>query len=85
MLIAVEKVKFIASFIIIFGTLSFAISPSYSRVAAESVGDLAREERERPETEARKIEWESVSGVTMGWLLRLVTGAPLVVGGPRQF
>jgi len=22
------------------------------------------------------------SGVTMGWLLRLVTGAPLVVGGP---
>jgi len=22
---------------------------------------------------------------TMGWLLRLVTGAPLVVGGPRQF
>ena len=24
-------------------------------------------------------------GVTMGWLLRLVTGAPLVVGGPRQF
>jgi len=25
------------------------------------------------------------SGVTMGWLLRLVTGAPLVVGGPRQF
>jgi len=21
----------------------------------------------------------------MGWLLRLVTGAPLVVGGPRQF
>ena len=26
-----------------------------------------------------------ISGVTMGWLLRLVTGAPLVVGGPRQF
>jgi len=25
------------------------------------------------------------SGVTMGWLLRLVTGARLVVGGPRQF
>jgi len=25
------------------------------------------------------------SGVTMEWLLRLVTGAPLVVGGPRQF
>jgi len=25
------------------------------------------------------------SGVTMGWLLRLETGAPLVVGGPRQF
>ena len=25
------------------------------------------------------------SGVTMGWLLRLVTGAPLVVRGPRQF
>jgi len=25
-----------------------------------------------------------ISGVTMGWLLRLVTGAPLVVGGPRQ-
>jgi len=25
------------------------------------------------------------SGVTMGWLLRLVTRAPLVVGGPRQF
>ena len=25
------------------------------------------------------------SGVTMGWLLRLVTGAPLVVGAPRQF
>ena len=25
------------------------------------------------------------SGVTMGWLLRLVTGGPLVVGGPRQF
>ena len=24
----------------------------------------------------------SSSGVTMGWLLRLVTGAPLVVGGP---
>jgi len=23
--------------------------------------------------------------LTMGWLLRLVTGAPLVVGGPRQF
>ena len=22
------------------------------------------------------------SGVTMGWLLRLVTGAPLVVGAP---
>jgi len=26
-----------------------------------------------------------VGGVTMGWPLRLVTGAPLVVGGPRQF
>ena len=25
------------------------------------------------------------SGVTMGWLLRPVTGGPLVVGGPRQF
>jgi len=25
------------------------------------------------------------SGVTTGWLLRLVTGAPLVVGTPRQF
>jgi len=25
----------------------------------------------------------TASGVTMGWLLRLVTGAPLVVGGPR--
>ena len=25
------------------------------------------------------------SGVTMGWLLRLVTGAPLVLGGRRQF
>jgi len=25
------------------------------------------------------------NGVTMGWLLRLVTGGPLVVGGPRQF
>ena len=25
------------------------------------------------------------SGVTMEWLLRLVTGASLVVGGPRQF
>ena len=25
------------------------------------------------------------SGVMMGWLLRLVTGAPLVVGAPRQF
>ena len=24
------------------------------------------------------------SGVTIGWLLRLVTGAPLVVGGPRH-
>ena len=23
-----------------------------------------------------------ISGVTMGWLLRLVTGAPLVVGAP---
>ena len=23
-----------------------------------------------------------LSGVTMGWLLRLVTGGPLVVGGP---
>ena len=28
---------------------------------------------------------EGDSGVTMGWLLRLVTGAALVVGGPRQF
>jgi len=27
----------------------------------------------------------AVQGVTMGWLLRLVTGGPLVVGGPRQF
>ena len=27
----------------------------------------------------------ATSGVTMGWLLRLVTRAPLVVGGPRQF
>ena len=26
-----------------------------------------------------------LSGVTMGWLLRQVTWAPLVVGGPRQF
>jgi len=26
-----------------------------------------------------------LSGVTMGWLLRLVTGARQVVGGPRQF
>jgi len=26
-----------------------------------------------------------LSGVTMGWLLRLVTGAALVVGAPRQF
>jgi len=25
---------------------------------------------------------ETNSGVTMGWLLRLVTGAPLVVGAP---
>ena len=25
------------------------------------------------------------SGVTTGWLLRLVTGGPLVVGTPRQF
>ena len=25
----------------------------------------------------------AASGVTMGLLLRLVTGAPLVVGGPR--
>ena len=25
------------------------------------------------------------SGVTMGWLLRLVMGSPLVVGVPRQF
>jgi len=27
----------------------------------------------------------TASGVTMRCLLRLVTGAPLVVGGPRQF
>jgi len=26
--------------------------------------------------------YDSRSGVTMGWLLRLVTGGPLVVGGP---
>ena len=26
-----------------------------------------------------------LSGVTMGWLLRLVTGGALVVGAPRQF
>jgi len=25
------------------------------------------------------------SGVTMGWLLRLVTGGPHWQGGPRQF
>jgi len=30
-------------------------------------------------------ETTELSGVTMGWLLRLVTGGPLVVGGPRQF
>ena len=30
-------------------------------------------------------ETTELSGVTMGWLLRLVTGAPLVVGDLRQF
>ena len=28
---------------------------------------------------------QTPSAVTMGWLLRLVTGAPLMVGGLRQF
>ena len=33
----------------------------------------------------RQFTQHAVSGVRMGWLLRLVTGDPLVVGGPRQF
>jgi len=32
--------------------------------------------------QARLIAVSVVTGVTIGWLLRLVTGAPLVVGGP---
>jgi len=28
--------------------------------------------------------WYKTSGVTMGWLLRLVTGGPHWQGGPRQ-
>jgi len=40
-----------------------------------------------PHRVACKVQARHLSGVTMAWLLRLVTGAPLVVGalGPRQF
>ena len=38
-----------------------------------------------PAAESAVYECFVSSGVTIGWLLRLLTGAPLVVGGPRQF
>ena len=36
----------------------------------------------KPDVADKVIAARWTSGVTMGWLLRLVTGAPLVVGGP---
>ena len=42
-------------------------------------------ERSVPGGDTALCQITLISGVTMGWLLRLVTGAPLVVGGPRQF
>ena len=41
--------------------------------------------RDRSANSLPRTKFVLDSGVTMGWLLRLVTGAPLVVGGPRQF
>ena len=39
-------------------------------------------EHEASPKRAGDTDRAGLSGVTMGWLLRLVTGAPLVVGDP---
>ena len=57
--------------------------PSLSITRRRPAGSstVAKIAADRPAVRTSRV----TSGVTMGWLLRLVTGAPLVVGGPRQF